>query len=876
MYRNVSYKIDADWNGHVWFAGWDAEGNRVEKWINHSSHLYYEDPHGEYVSMFDTKLARKQFKSVADRKRWITSNPNLRTFESLPPTREFLFDLFAGTQEEEDFQKHPLRIAYLDLEVASMEDREEAMPKLAKCPINVLTIFDSLTETYNCFYSLEHAGSSPKPFVPPSMDNVSYHPCKNEQALLICLLSWWESHYPDVLTGWNIDGYDIPYLVARIEKVLGEEQVVRLSPIKEVKKHQTNTKGRWNNTFRFGGISVLDYFPLYAEKFATGSKQSYKLDAICQDELGDQKVSSPYESFMEFWQSDFSLYIEYNIHDVRLLVKLEAKLKLIELTRKICNLGLCEYENIFKSFPYIYGAITLECAKHGKKILSDNRKEPPAMGIEGAYVFPSQVGVYRGGVCSFDFNSLYPNIMVLLNISPETKIGKIVQASSEEHVTIKTETGNKAVSKQKFKDMLSNGQCTISGNNVLYVNPELKPGIMPSFIKRLYNERVKYRKMASAGKASLRKMKEEGKKISPEKLKEIEDKIIKYDTTQQSYKIFLNSLYGVLSNKYFPLADRDSAEAVTLTGQDIIKHMSKLIDEYFQNTYGVDTQTNTVTIFGDTDSLYLNVAEMVKNTLGYIPKEWNPDEIIKVCEKLDIFTDRLNEECFKYTQKRFNSPLKRIEFKRESFCSGAVTTTKKRYMLHIRNEGGDEVISKFKYTGLDIKKNELPLDIKKRLQYVVEHALTDHWTATDFRQWCEETWEQFQKLPYDSLALIQNYSSKKDSPGFLQVEKGSGSHARAAIYYNQIVDKLKLNKKCEKISVGDRIRYIYCSTSNEFGVDVIGWKGDCPKEWMTRFKPDYKKMFQRCVLGPLEAFIEIYRWNNFDPNVQFEASINDL
>jgi DNA polymerase elongation subunit (family B) len=341
-------------------------------------------------------------------------------------------------------------------------------------------------------------------------------------------LKYWESNFPDVVTGWNIDNFDIKYIINRIMRIMPEGSERRLSPISWHKNSIRITKGQVNKqmtvSYHIMGISICDYINLY-KKFIPKSQQSFKLDYIANMETGKGKLDyyeMGYESMEEFMRKDFATFVKYNIIDSALVKMIDDERHFIELMRRICNMGLCPYEEIFKSIPYVLGSLVIEARNQGVLFLTDaNRSEDKKFeseGFEGAYVFPTQAGYYKNGIASFDFNSLYPNVIMSVNISPETLVGKVVSEIGEQttDVIIRRTNGSMIrITKEQF-DKLLEEKCSIAANNTLFIKPAVKFGILPSFLDKLYSSRVAIKKECKKNKQKAKDLGEEIKKLEAE------------------------------------------------------------------------------------------------------------------------------------------------------------------------------------------------------------------------------------------------------------------------------------------------------------------------------------------------------------------------
>lgn len=871
MYRNISYRIDDNWDGIIRLDTWDENGKPVTEEYKHRSHLFYDHPKGEYTSIYGNKLKWKDFDSIIGRNKWIKEHRGkLEIYESIPPIREFLLERFAGQQETPEFTKFDLRIHFIDIEIAVEDEFPE--PREAAYPINLMTTYDTF---HNKYFTWICTDETNLPF--ESNDEVEYFIFFSETKMLAHFLKWFQANYPDVISGWNIDGFDIPYIVNRIKKKLGYGEELKLSPIgKILVKQDTLRKGEFKpiDEHRIEGITCLDYLFLYRNKFNQKNLSSYKLDNVGEEELGYGKLDYT-GSIKDFWKRDFVRCVKYNIQDVKLLVDLNIKLNYIHLTRIVCNIGLCEYSSIYKSQPYILGAIILEARTEDKKVISIGLNEHnKTTKFKGAHVFKPRAGFYGRGVSSLDLNSLYPNIMITLNISPETKVGKVLEMT-DEYVLIKTADSGEIVKYdiEKF-NFLMEKKLTISENKILYWKSTVKKGFIPKFLERLYTERrAKKDEMLEVSKVI-----EAKKKKGETDLTVLNTKKDLLNTTQNAFKLFLNSIYGQMGSQYFPMYDIDNAEAVTVSGQYIIKSASEYIDKWFKENYN---QENSL-VYGDTDSNYFQIEDFVNAIIGK-DGEFTEENINKLCDILDKdFVPAVNEHCIDITKNYFHSPLKRIEFKRETFCTEGIFLAKKRYILHVRNDEG-VYVDKFKYTGVEVKKSEHPKIVKTFLKYIIETSMCERWDGAIYKKEISKIWDKYNELDFENIGYYKGFNSNKDSEGFLRAAKNSTLQNRAVIYHNQLLDNLGLKSKYEKIMVGEKIRYVYVEKNNEYRIPYIAWKdGSWPEEFNEIFHINYGIMFDKQIISPLSrkkdslGIIEINHWPKFDPTVEELCDINDL
>lgn len=927
MYRNIAY-VTHNRQGYIWISTWDENGNRIEKEVPHTSYIFYEDPKAAdspYKSMFNVPLKKVEFDSAYERKRWCDQNKGTRLFEELPPVREYLMNQFWGKEREPEFAQYPFKVFCLDIEV-QIED-EFPTADNADYPINVISLTDSISKELHVWVfqeqNIENILNLNKQkeitkFLKQYEQEITpvYHLFDNEVDMLEDFISYWRNDFPDIVTGWNLGPFDIKYILNRIEKVLGSERKKDLSPLANVYK----TFDRESNTdmYHISGVSIIDYLPLY-KKITLKSQQSFKLDYIGELELGFGKLDyhNKYSSIRQFMEAEFDEFTKYNMLDSLIVFLLDKKLKYINLMRTICNFGLVEYEAIMRSLPYIIGALCIEARKRGVYFLTElNKPEDQNQsdennndyGFAGAFVYPTVANYYNQGVASFDFNSLYPNIMITLNLSPDTKVGKVISSNLDsERIQIRKTSGKiVTVTKEQFKHILDT-QCSISATNVLYLKSTVKKGIVPGFLQDLYESRKAKKKLMLSYEQKSHDLDQDIEKLN-KAIKQVKDKpdIVtalkakrdqlletqkdydikagQLDAIQHSFKIYLNSSYGAFGSVFYPCFDLDNAESVTQTGQCIIKEMLRYIQDYFMDPKifkdPKPLDIEPVIIAGDTDSLYVNLSRVVKHIFKDNKIDWNNRDHVELIKKFvdGELQQKLNSHCADFICDRFKTSERRIEFKREKVCSGGDFVAKKRYVLHVLNNEGIDC-DKFTYMGVDIKKNELPTEIKKLLCEIVEEGILSGFDNVEYQKRIRRVYDEYQKLGLNEIAFIKNYNTEKKTVGFLQSEKGANAHAKAANNYNCLIDKLGLQSVYEKIKVGDRFRYAYVSLPNTYGLDVIGWKDIYPKEFNKLFQIDRIKMVEKTVIAPLKRFETNHKWVPFNPNeipIIGEVDLDDL
>ena len=718
--------------------------------------------------------------------------------------------------------------------------------KTANEEILLITVKDLQTKRIITFGS--------KTFV-HNREDVIYVHANDERHLLQEFLAFWEKSYPDAVTGWNTDFFDIPYLINRIKKICGDDDAARLSPTKNIYSRMGFNKfGKEETVWIIDGVSCIDYLDAY-RKFCVSPRENYKLDTIASVELGENKIDFGGGNLSDLADEDWETFVDYNIQDVRILVKLDDSLKYMDLLRSLSIMGLTTMESALHSIGVITGAAAIRARHHDRKIHTLIRDVNKTSKNEGAFVKEPESGVHNNLV-SFDANSLYPNTMVTLNISPETKLGAIVDEDSE-MVTIKDiNDAIHKISRSSFNKLVEKESVAISKANILFT--QKKKGLFPEIIDVYYKQRVDARKRMDKVNKLLVTEKD------PSEIKKLQYESRLLDIKQHSLKIFLNSIYGAFGNKYFTLGDDDLARSITLSGQAIINQGSEILTKYVENLTGKKIEREVIRYI-DTDSLFFSFDEIIShNGIKFSENGLVTADMYKL---IDEASDHLNSEILKWGANEFNSKDCRIVFKREKICDVAMLLRKKHYILHILDNEGI-ACNKFKYTGVDVVKSTMPKKVKPYVKKIAETLLTtmNNQTTNDA---VTEAHDQFLKLPLEEIATIKgikNYEKYSKLCNEFQTTKGMPNHVKAAYYYNLLIERLELDNKYEKIQSGDKIKLFYLKKPNRFGIDAIAFKYYYPDEFKSLFEPDYEKMFDKVIFSPVQKFFEAVNWIPQKPN----------
>ena len=853
MYRNLTYDSR---NQTVQIDTWDDSGVPITVTCSYEPYLYVETKQKTpYVSLHGTHLERKEFRTVSHRNRYIRETGTRKVFENLRWDQQFLIDRYGEMNEDADFSKHSLRVYFFDIETYSPNGFP--VPDQASDTVNVVTIYDTLSNKFITW--------GLKPLEKP-IENCNYIHCETEVELLSKMIDYMEKHPPDILSGWNSEFFDIPYIINRVARVLDEKDVKRLSPVKNVYSRLIQAKfGKEQNKWYVEGLSCIDYLDIY-KKFSVGLRESYKLDAIGELELQERKVDFGNTDLSSLADDDWQTFVEYNVQDVNLLVRLEDKLRYLELLRMMAYTGLTTLEGAMGTLQVITGAAVIK-ARERKKIVPTFVKDSSINAkYEGAYVGEPVRG-FQDDVISFDANSLYPNTMISLNLSPETKVGKIID-KNETHVTIKLV--NEAVlriSHAKFAEFVNKEQIAISKAKVLF--SQKQKGIMPEIVDRVYQGRVEIKKQLNTLKTKMQYLDK-----SSGEYKQLKKEVDRLDIKQFTLKILINTVYGYFGNKHAPLGDADIARSITLTGQAVIKQSNKILADYVNNICGGD-QSYTPVVYNDTDSSYITIARLMKH-YGE-PFSVNNKVTDKAHQVAQDIEDHLNVEITKWGTRVLNSKDCRFVFKREAMADVGVFIAKKRYVLHVLDDEGF-ACDKYKYTGVEIVRTTLPAALKPYIKKIVETMMQTK-SKQQTNDMFIETYEKFKSLPIEDFAFVmgaKEYDKYADRCDGFTFVKGMPIHIKSSYIYNQLLDKYNLADKYETIGSGDKIRYYYVMQPNRYGIPTMAYKYYLPEEFRETFKPDIEKMFDKIVYSIIERFYEAVDWKLKRPGMQTQTDLFEL
>lgn len=842
---------------HLWT--WDDAGNRIEEIEPFSPYLFIETTSNrDAVSIYDTDLKKIKFPSQFERRRYVKECGVKRLFYNLRAEQQFLLDNYLMLNETPEYSQNSLKIATLDIEVFSPD--EFPVAEEANHPINLITFHDSLENKYHTFgLNNEYTPKNP---------NVIYYNCKTEEELLKKFLRIWSNDYPDIVTGWNSDAFDIPYIINRITKILGEDAAKKLSPVENIyfKENVSQKFGEKIGKWIITGINCLDYIEIY-KTFTREKREQYKLDFIGNFELKEGKLAFNAVSLANLSVSNWPSFVDYNIQDVNLILKLEEKLRYIKTMRIISHKGFCNMEDTLGKVTVVNGAIAAQALKRNQIIatfINDKMDE-----YDGGFVKEIEPGIIEN-VVTFDANSLYPNTIITLNMSPETKIGKVISIDNEkDEVEVKLINGKiHILTKENFLGFITKEKIAISKSRVLF--SQKTKGIVPEYVDALYTERVTNQKAKDVAEKSLAYCKKGSDKYTENILK-----IEQLDILQYTQKILLNSIYGVFGNQYSALCDVDCAESITLTGQAVIKEASNILDNYAKEKYGLD---NSITHYNDTDSCHITIKPILE-VLDQPFLDENKLIAKGVYTLVNAMNTQLNERINTWSLDTLNSIDSRFIFKREGICSSGLYQSKKHYILHIKDKGATDPrpCDIIKPVGVELVKSTMSESVKAMIKKVVMAMLTTtnrDKTLEVYRQ----VYEEFKNLSVADIAFrskigtFNKYSKK--AIGF-KVASHTPIAVSGSIYYNNLLKEYGLTSKYETISNSDHVRWVYCLTSNRYGIKNIAFLNTIPEEFVD-IKTDYDIMFKKLLEPAIKRLFLCAKWKMSNLQAEYTVDLLDF
>ena len=675
-------------------------------------------------------------------------------------------------------------------------------------------------------------------------DDVTYIECESEKHLIKEFLVFWERHTPDIITGWNIELFDIPYLCNRINNVFDKREVKRLSPWKNVFDREIYQMGRNHQIYTLDGIATLDYYDLY-RKFTYTNQESYRLDYIAWVELDKKKNVNPFDTFREWYTKDFQSFVEYNIADVELVDKLEDKMKLIQLCLTMAYDGKVNFTDVLGTVRY-WDIIIYNHLRSKNIVIPQKSKNTKTEKFEGAYVKEPQIGMHKW-VMSFDLNSLYPMLMIQYNISPETLMNPDDKM------------------KEGLVDKILNGKVKNTTKYCMTPNGAFfrkdKKGFLPELMEGVYNERVKYKKL----------MLEAQQKYENTKDKALLKDISRYNNIQMAKKISLNSAYGAIGNSWFRYFNIMVAAAITTSGQLSIRWIEKSLNIYLNKLLG--TKDEDFVIASDTDSVYITFDKLVNRVFK------DGTETSKIIDFLDtIAKEKLEpfiDKSYQALAKTVNAYDQKMTMGREVVADKGVWIAKKRYILNVHDmEGVRYSEPRLKIMGIEAVKSSTPAPCREKLKEALKIIMSGD--EKELNAFIQDFREEFIELPPEDIAYPRSCNGVKKYRGTDRLFKNRAPiHVKGAILYNYLIEKHKLTNKYPNILEGDKIKFLHMKEPNIYQSSSFSFITFMPKELDLHRFIDYDEQFEKSFVEPLKFITDKMNWL-IDSSYGVQGSLEDF
>ena len=813
FYTNVQLVGD-----NLLYLGYE-NGERIQRKFKFSPTLFVVTDKKTKHRTLDGRYAKPvQMESVRKAREFVDKYRGVENFEVHGYDRylyQFISKEFPG---EVDYDLKSLKVTSLDIEVAC----ENGFPNVQECSQSLLSI------TVQDYFSRKIKVWGTKPYRTDRKD-VEYILCDSEEHLLRGFLHYWTTNFPDILTGWNVELYDVPYICGRMERLFGEREMKQISPWGIVHREDMEIKGRQQIIYNIFGINVVDYLDLY-KKFTYTNQESYRLAHIAFVELGQKKLDhSEFENFKEFYTRDWQKFIDYNIKDVELVSQLEDKMKLIELAIALAYDAKVNIRDVYYQVR-MWDTLIYNFLKDKNIVVPPAKRSDKSDKYAGAYVKEPKPGRYDWDV-SFDLNSLYPHLIMQYNISPETlRETRHASASVERILNQEVDIGN---------------EYAVCANGAQY-RKDIQ-GFLPEMMQKIYDERTISKKKMLAAK----------RLYENEPSAKLQKDISKFNNIQMARKIQLNSAYGAIGNQYFRYYNLLNAEAITLSGQVSIRWIENKMNEYLNRVLKTDGEDYVIA--SDTDSIYLHLGPLVESV--YKGREKTDESVVtflnKVCEmELEKYIESSYETLAEYV----NAYANKMVMKRENIASSGIWTAKKRYILNVwDSEGVRYKDPKLKMMGIEAVKSSTPAPCRTAIRDALKIMMSGG--ENDLITFIDRFKDEFNSLPPEDIAFPRSVNGlRKFKASGTVYSKGTPLHVRGTLLYNFYISKNKLEYKYPLVQEGEKIKYLYLRRPNKINENVISFLNTFPTELGLEGQIDRDAQFKKSFLDPLRIITDVIGW----------------
>lgn len=869
-------------------------GERFEDEVEYHPYVFVESNAGEYKTLDGRPVAKFSPGTMSDTREWLQQNKDVagkRIYGSESFEYLYIYDNYPG-----EIQYNPNLISVVTLDIET--DSEGGFPNIREAD-KALTAITIRKNDRAMTFGL-------KPYT-PELDYVTYVECRDERDMIVKFIDVWRSSewVPDVVTGWNVEFFDIPYIINRITRLFDDKMARRLSPWNRWEKRRDPTiQDRVEYVNVPLGITILDYMQLY-KKFTFSQQESFKLDHIAFIELGERKLDYTelgFETLDEFYKGDFRNYINYNIRDVDLVYKLDKKMKLLEQVYAIAYDGKVNYIDSLTTVG-MWDVIIHNYLLNKKIVIPAKARSTKNRQIEGAYVKDPQVGLHKW-VVSFDLNSLYPHLIMQYNISPETLKGQMLEfdlsvttqsvdmmldgildkerdederrsiyQNIEQAVSGLVDEGivqdwnvRKTLGLSKtyleystIRQLLTENNMTITPTGCLFSKDER--GFLPTLMETMYNDRSAWKKRMLEAKKAYEEMPSQ----------DLENEIARCHNMQLAKKIQLNSAYGALSNQYFRWFDNRLAESITKSGQLSIRWMERKVNQYMNKLVGTEGKDFVIAI--DTDSMYIRFDELMQKIRGGNHSTASNVTYLDIaCQKImEPFIDKGYQELADY----MSAYAQKMKMKREAIANKGIWTGKKHYILNVYDlEGVRYAEPKLKMQGIEAVRSSTPSACRQNIKEALSIIMNqDEKSLQDF---IKKFRADFKKLPFEEVAfprtvrgmLMKDVYDKKSgkliqksyNTGTLNFLPSTPIHVKGSLLFNHLLKVRKLTTKYVPIGEGEKIKFCYMLDSSPIPTNVISTPGKLPTELGLDKYIDYETQFDKSFVEPLKTILDTIGW----------------
>jgi DNA polymerase elongation subunit (family B) len=798
----------------------------------------------KFRTLFNESLEEIQLGSIDDYREFKDSYKNVDNFRLFGEYKHDYAFLSEAYRDVIDWDPNLVVVAYVDIEVAS--DNGFPEPDDALSPVTAITLH--VGGKFWVFGTGDFTTNRP---------DVVYHKVTDEGDLLRAFMTVWEINQPDVVSGWNSNLFDFPYLINRMKRIFTgsshKDLYKKLSPWSWIKERSFTTgkkKQKETNFYEIAGVAMLDYIDLY-KKFSGTPQESYKLGHIGYVECGMAKVNyDEYQSLDALYRNDHQKFIEYNIRDVEIVLKLEAKHRILEVAMTLAYNARVNYEDVF-SQTRMWDALIYNHLKSKDIILPPKKDTHKTAQFEGAYVKDPKPGMYRW-LASFDFTSLYPHLIMMFNLSPETLVEPVdyddeLDAWFDEnrHMINVDNLLEKKIDTSIFKRL----DLVLTPNGQVFRKD--RKGFLPELMENMYKDRAAFKKQMSDAKRELETLTDMTKKG------QVEQAITRYNNLQQTMKICLNSAFGVIGSQYFRFFDIRIAEAITLSAQLAVRWIQKHLNILINQATG---QKGDYIIASDTDSVYVTFEAIVNKTRG----NKSTLEIIRSLDKLceTVIGPQIKKFCADVSDYMNAFDGSKLDMKREALVDKAIWVKKKHYMLNVwNNEGLEYAKPKLKIVGMEAIKTSTPGICRKKIKEAFE-LIMERESEVELRQFVQGFRDEFMAAPLYDIAFPRGMNGLEDYDGGEAIYKSKTPIAvKGALIYNHFLEKLNLTKKYELLKDGEKVKFIYLREPNPLQSEVVSFGTNIPKEFGLDKYIDYNTMFEKTFSNQIEKVVQVIGWN---------------